>query len=213
MVTQEVSRPNVVEDLYTVEYLDEQERKINVSVVDNDEQDLVLLRGNVKQLKQKTAKMLLCFVKIMNNYKETIDVSYKNIQDRIFKLKEREKIMITDRLELKTDEERDADTILKVNKLGVWSKGLQKGLKTYVKEDYDDEREFMETMMQYEKKVSTNKKVTLEDFEDFKDDFLEEIQQEEDIEREAYDMSHMTEDYMDGNDYEGEEVEDFDDYN
>jgi hypothetical protein len=208
-LTTEISKPIEVEDLFTVEYLNEQERKINVDVT---EKDMVLLRGNVKVMKQKTAKMLLCYIKIMSQYKDTIDVSYQDIQDRIFKLKEKEKIMITDRLELKTDEERDADTILKINKLGVWSKGLQKGLKTYVKEDYDDEREFMETMMQYEKKV-TNKKVSLEEFHDFRDDYLEEIQLEADIENEAYDMSHMTEDYMDGNDYEGEEVEDFEDYN
>jgi hypothetical protein len=212
IANQEITtQPLRVEDLFTVEYLDDQERKINVDVTDNDEKDLVLLRGNVKQMKQKIAKMLLCYIKIMNQYKDTIDVSYQDIQDRIFKLKEKEKIMITDRLELKTDEERDADTILKINKLGVWSKGLQKGLTNYVKENYDDEREFMETMMQYEKKVT--KKVSLEEFHDFKDDYLEEIQQEEEIDREAYDMSHMTEDYMDGNDYEGEEVEDYEDYN
>lgn len=148
----------------------------------------------------------------MSQYKDHIDISYQDIQDRNFKLKEKEKVIITDRLEGITDEERDADTILKINKLGVWSKGLQKGLTNYLKEDYDDEREFMETMMQYEKKVTT-KKVSLEEFHDFRDDYLEEIQEEEDIEREAYDMSHMTEDYMDGNEYEGNEVDDYEDYN
>jgi hypothetical protein len=212
IITRETKREMRVEDLFTVEYLDEQERKINVDISQYEEKDLVLLRGNIKELKQKTAKMLTAYIKIMSQYKDTIDISYQDIQDRIFKLKEREKIMITDRLEDKTDEERDADTILKINKLGVWSKGLQKGLRSYVKEDYDDEREFMETMMQYEKKVA--KKVSSpEDFEDFKDDYLEEIQQAEDIEREAYDMSGMTEDYMDGNEYEGYEVEDYGDYN
>jgi hypothetical protein len=149
----------------------------------------------------------------MNGYKNTIDVPYQEIQDRIFKLKEKEKSMITDRLELKTDEERDADTILKINKLGVWSKGLQKGLTTYVSEDYDEEREFIETMMQYEKKIGSKKNVSAEDFEDFRDDYLDEIERETEIEREAYDMSHMTEDYMDGNEYEGYEVDDYDDYN
>jgi len=212
MITRETKTEIRVEDLFTVEYLDEQERKINVDVSQYEEKDLVLLRGNIKELKQKTAKMLTAYIKIMNQYKDTIDISYQDIQDRIFKLKEREKIMITDRLEDKTDEERDADTILKINKLGVWSKGLQKGLRTYVKEDYDDEREFMETMMQYEKKVA--KKISSpEDFEDFRDDYLEEIQQEEDIDKEAYDMSGMTEDYMDGNEYEGYEVDDYEDYN
>ena len=148
---------------------------------------------------------------MIQSYKETIDISYQDIQDRIFKLKEKEKNMITDRLEFNvTDEEREADTILKINKLGVWSKGLEKGLRSYVKENYDKEKEFKDTMMEYEKKVGS-KKTNLEDFEDYKDDYLEQIQQEEEIDREAYDMSHMTEDYMDGNEYEGYEVDDYED--
>jgi hypothetical protein len=149
---------------------------------------------------------------MMRDYKDTVDVSYQKIQDRNFKIKEKEKNMITDRLEMKTDEERDADTILKINKLGVWSKGLQKGLTSYVREDYDEEREFMETLMQYERKVGASSKVSLDEFHEFRDDFLEEIQREGEIEQEAYDMSHMTEDYMDGNEYQGYEGEDFEDY-
>lgn len=216
MVTTTKTVEREVDELFSVEYLNDQERKVNYDITQNSEKDLVLLRGNVKQLKQKIAKLLVCFLKIMKGYKDTIDISYSDIQDRIFRLKEKEKNMITDRLQFNiTDEEREADTILKINKLGVWSKGLEKGLKTYVKDHYDKEREFMETMMQYEKKVVSSNKIGLEDFEDYKDDYLSQIQQEEDIEREAYDMSHMTDDYENGNDYEGDEVEqeDYDDYN
>jgi hypothetical protein len=215
MITKEKPVEIQIDDLFTVEYLNDKERRVNYTVDQREEKDLVLLRGNVKQLKQKSAKILLCFIKMIQSYKETVDISYHEIQDRIFKLKEKEKNMITDRLEFNiTDEEREADTILKINKLGVWSKGLEKGLRTYVKENYDKEKEFMDTMIEYEKKVGT-KKINLEDFEDNKDDFLEQIQQEEEIDREAYDMSHMTEDYMDGNEYEGYEVEaeDYEDYN
>ena len=215
MITKEKPIEMQIDDLFTVEYLNDKERKVNYTVDRYEEKDLVLLRGNVKQLKQKSAKILLCFTKMIQSYKDTIDISYQDIQDRIFKLKEKEKNMITDRLEFNvTDEEREADTILKINKLGVWSKGLEKGLRSYVKENYDKEKEFMDTMMEYEKKVGS-KKTNLEDFEDYKDDYLEQIQQEEEIDREAYDMSHMTEDYMDGNEYEGYEVEaeDYEDYN
>jgi HPt (histidine-containing phosphotransfer) domain-containing protein len=217
MITKEKPIEMQIDDLFTVEYLNDKERKVNYTVDQYEEKDLVLLRGNVKQLKQKSAKILSCFTKMIQSYKETIDISYQDIQDRIFKLKEKEKNMITDRLEFNvTDEEREADTILKINKLGVWSKGLEKGLRSYVKENYDKEKEFMDTMMEYEKKVgSSSKKTNLEDFEENKDDYLEQIQQEEEIDREAYDMSHMTEDYMDGNEYEGYEVEaeDYGDYN
>jgi hypothetical protein len=209
MITKEKPIEMQIDDLFTVEYLNDKERKVNYTVDQYEEKDLVLLRGNVKQLKQKTAKILLCFTKMMQSYKETIDISYQDIQDRIFKLKEKEKNMITDRLEFNvTDEEREADTILKINKLGVWSKGLEKGLRSYVKENYDKDSEFMETMMEFEKKVgSSSNKTNLEDFEDYKDDYLQQIQEEDEINKEAYDMSHMTEDYMDGNDQEGNEVE------
>ena len=212
MITREKPHEMAVEDLFTVEYLEDEERKTFYNVVNRDEEkEMVLLRGNTKELKQKIAKLLVSYIKIMDHFKDIVDVSYQEIQDRIFKLKEKEKITITDRLELKTDEERDADTILKINKLGVWSKGLQKGLRTYVKENYDDEREFMETMMEYEKKVS-DKKVSMEDFQDFQDDYLEEIDREAEIEKEANDMSHMTEDYMDGNEYQGNEDGDYENY-
>jgi len=119
----------------------------------------------------------------------------------VFKLKEKEKDIVTDRLKNLTDEERDADTILKINKLGVWSKGLQKGLTTYVKDTYDDERNFRDEMDKIEKTLKGR------DIEDY----LEQRDVDADIEREAYDMHGLTEDYGDGN-FEGDEVENYDEY-
>jgi hypothetical protein len=113
-----------------------------------------------------------------------------------------------------TDEERDADTILKVNKLGMWSKGLQKGLTSYVKENYDEEREFMEQMLQYEKQAQSKLKNNNLDATNagfVLDDFIDEMEREAEIEREAYDMSGYTEYYMDG-EFEGDEVENYDDF-
>ena len=55
----------------------------------------------------------------MMGSKKTIDISYENIMDKVFKLKEKEKDTFTDRLQLLTDEERNVDTILKINKLGI----------------------------------------------------------------------------------------------
>jgi thymidine kinase len=48
-----------MDDLFTVEYLNDNERKINSDISQFQEKDLVLVRGDVKQLKQKTAKLLL----------------------------------------------------------------------------------------------------------------------------------------------------------
>ena len=112
-----------------------------------------------------------------------------------------------------TDEERDADTILKVNKLGVWSKGLQKGLTTYVKETYDEEREFVEQMLQYERKAQrTIRESNMDDgnLDIVLDDLMEETERENEIEQEAYDIGGYTEDYLDGQ-FEGDDV-DYEDY-
>ena len=141
--------------------------------------------------------------------KETVDVSYEDILDRVFKLREREKDIVTDRLKFLTDEERSADTILKINKLGVWSKGLQKGLTQYVKETYDEEREFRDEMDNIERKVrSTNKNVTNENVDQYMDDYIEERDTDLEIEAEENNMNGYIDDYGDGN-FDGDEVENF----
>ena len=120
-----------------------------------------------------------------------------------FKIREREKNKITSRLQGLTDEEREADTILKVNKLGLWSKGLQKGLTTYVKDNFDEEREDMEQMMQYEKKLVEHNSSTGQNID--MDEFMEDIEDrlvDDEIDRENLDMTGFTGD--DGN-YEEDE--------
>jgi hypothetical protein len=64
--------------------------------------------------------------------------------ERVLRAKEREKDIITGTLKEMTDEEREVENIFKNNKLERWSKGLQKGLVSYEKETYDEERETME---------------------------------------------------------------------
>ena len=106
-----------------------------------------------------------------------------------------------------TDEERDADTILKINKLGVWNKSLQKGLTTYVADTYDDERQFMENMLQYERTLGKKPNAVGDDF----GELMEEVDRENDLNREAYDMGNYIDDYNDGN-FEGDEVENRDEF-
>jgi len=222
MIVKRVQRKNIVgtrtdvEDIVSVDYLDETNTAIDINVdIDNRiEFDTNLLSGDKKELKQKVANLLIEFLRIMNSYKEIVDISYDQVLDRIFKLKEKEKDIITDRLKTMTDEERDADTILKVNKLGVWSKGLQKGLTTYVKETYDEEREFVEQMLQFERKAQRKIRETNLDNTNLDmvlDDLIEETERENEIEREAYDIGGYTEDYLDGQ-FEGDDI-DYDDYN
>jgi len=109
-----------------------------------------------------------------------------------------------------TPEERDADTILKINKLGVWNKGLQKGLTSYVADTYDDERELRENFEKLENKLMkgntdpNNRDLLIADL-------MEQQDVDDEIERDAYDMRGSTDDYDDGN-FEGDEVDNYGDY-
>ena len=146
-----------------------------------------------------------------NNHKDIIDISYDKIMDKVFKIKEREKDTFTDRLKGKSDEARNVDTIMKINKLGEWGKGLQKGLTSYVKENYDEERDMMMNIASIERVVRKNPDVTDENIDQHMDDYVYNKNIDLEAEREAYDMTNQIDDYNDGN-FEGDEVENWEEY-
>ena len=129
------------------------------SIKENSTTSINQKEGNQKQLKQLTAKLLIVFIDILNNQKDKINISYEEIQDRVFKLREREKNAITDRLEKMTHGERELDTELKKNKIGIYNIGLQKGLIKYKGEYYDAGQPLRDIMAQTEG-------ILLEEFED-----------------------------------------------
>ena len=171
-----------------------------------------MVKGNINSLKINTAKLLVGYMKVMSNTKDTINVSYDDIMDKVFKLKEKEKDTFTDRLQALTDEERNVDTILKINKLGVWNRGLTKGLKEYDPENYDQEREIMTKIAEIERQVRRqNANVDETNLDIYMDDYIEQMENDADIDRENNDMSYMNDDYLDG-DYYGDEQENLQDY-
>ena len=167
------------------------------------------IMGDMNELKEIIAKLLGTYILIMNETKDTINVSYEKIMDRVFKLKEKEKDTFTDRLRDLTDEAREVDTILKINKLGSWNKGLLKGLKEYDPDNYDQEKIVLQKVTELERKIrKNNTNIDDSNINIVMDDYLEDLQNHEIIDKEEYDMSNMTEDYMDGYDYN--EIEDVD---
>ena len=199
-----------IEDVFTVENLEEREQFIGLEdeVFENE---YIRGPGELKKLQTNIANLLLQYMTIMRDHKDIIDLSYDKIMDKVFKIKEREKDTFTDRLKSKTDEERNVDTIMKINKLGEWGKGLQKGLTTYVKENYDDERDMMMNIASIERVVRKDPNVTDENIDQYMDDYLYNQNMDLETEREAYDMTNQIDDYNDGN-FEGEEVENWEEY-
>jgi hypothetical protein len=162
--------------------------------------------GNIKDMKIRVAKLLASYLTIMINHKDIVDLSYDKIMEVVFKSREREKDTFTDRLQAMTDEERDADTILKINKLGVWSKGMQKGLTTYVKETYDEERDYMDKIADIETNLRKNKNVNDNNFDQFLEDYMENADAIGEIEREENEIGWFNGDDA-GEDYFGNELD------
>ena len=198
----EVTAPKMTAlyDVYTVEDLEDRETKEETVVTEvPDEMYDEEVENNKQKYMKKTAELLYTYMSIMKENKDMVDKKYEYVMDRVFKVSEFEKYRTTDRLKEMTEDEREADNILKINKLGVWNKGLQKGLRTYVAKNYDDERDFVDSIKQYETKLrKTNANVTDGNLDVFMDDYMEEMGEAAEIEREAYDMADMNEDYMDG---------------
>lgn len=176
------------------------------ATLENQDTQLILnnAMNNTAEIRLKVVEMISAFIEIMEKEKEEIDITYENIQDRVFKLKEREKNMVTDRLKNLTDEERDADTMLKIHKLDKYNLGLQKGLTILDADYYDNELYLREEMVRTEKELKKrNKQVTEENIDFYIDDFLQEKQTNHSVNEETYHMSGLfgedEDDYIEDN--------------
>jgi hypothetical protein len=199
-------------EIITVDYHNDviDQRNINEKIEEDPLGSMgtsVIFQGNKKLLKQNTAHLLYTFLEMMNNEKEFINISYGQIQDRVFKIQEKEKFTITDRYQLMNDEDRNVEKVFQKLKLGIWGKGLQKSLISYDKNDYDQQREFTEKMKTYENEIAKKGlDMTPEEYEQY-------LRNENEFDHDAYDMSNENEDeFFNGNPYGDEPIENPEDY-
>jgi hypothetical protein len=214
MIVTETKIQMEVANIFSVDYVEELDTRVDVQTSYRSETDTRIQKGNLRQLREEIARLLISFVDILTTEKDIIDITYEEIQDRVFKLKEREKDMVTDKLKAMTDEGRDIDTVLKITKQGLYSKGLQKGLTIYEKEFYErkEEQELRDEMEKAERKIRRkNKDAVDENIDILVDEYLEQSQVDADIEDDAYDMAYLGEDYYDGN-YTGIDAPEYETY-
>jgi len=100
-----------------------------------------------------------------------------------------------------TDEERGVNNILKINKLGMWGKGLEKSLTVYTKDRTDEERDLLEQNAIDEKRM-IRKGIDVDDF----DEEIEAIREE----AEEFDLRNLNEEWEAGGDYGGAGAEEED---
>jgi len=167
-------------------------------------QEANVFEGNKKELQNNVSDMLKTFLNIMNEQKGDINISYDSIMDKIFKLKEGEKSMFTSELKAKTEEERNVDTELKRNKLGRWNRGLQKGLTEYDENVWEEEQNMRDVLKGIEDRAQK------EGEEQNMEDIMEQLMVDEREDGENIDMKKLSENFMDGDDWEGFEMEEDD---
>ena len=156
---------------------------------------------NISINKKNVADLFVVYFNFMMNSKYEVNISYESVSDDIFKNKEFEKNLVTERLADMTQEQRDVDTTLKGLKLGMYSIGQSKALRFYDEDQFEEDKKLNESIAKLEKK---NKKPITDDV-DF-DDEQYEINVEAD-EAEELKMNN-DEDYDNGDPYGDEHDED-----
>ena len=136
--------------------------------------------------------------------KKSIDYNYKTLKERINRSKEKEKDIMTEKLQSMTDEERSVDNLFKKHKLEQWGIGEQKGFKVYQGETYDEERIKMDKQILSEMKLGKIDGVSNMNRDIYNIELEQEELETKRIEEEENDISHLGED----NDGYGEEYDD-----
>ena len=205
MVTRMLVTPEKDEsDLFSSDFLIEQQLRFT-------ETDQEFIEGDVMKLKQDVAKLLVSYLNIMIRSKKTLNVSYDDVADTVFKLKEAEKYDFTDRLKDLTDENREIDTILKHYKLGpIYSIGLSKGIKEYDIDNFDHDKQVAERVASIQNQLRRKGRIDVDQDAQI-DEAIDDMNLEQEIEMDnAMDMN-PTDDFDDGDPW-GDEVENRDEY-
>lgn len=145
--------------------------------------------GNLETIKKSTAIFLKSCLMIIKNNKKDINYTHLDIKNLVTRTKTKEKDIIVDYLTDLTDEERNIENIMKNNRLGNWNLGMQKGLREYVKDTYDMEREKMEKQIEMDIKIGKDDIVNDMNRNIFEFDILQQEQQDNELDRENYDMN------------------------
>jgi hypothetical protein len=96
------------------------------------------------EIKRNVAELLISYIEIMSKDKDAVNVSRKSIKEDITQSKDKEKDTIVRELGEMQIDEREVEHLKKNLRIGDWNVAGTKGLRFYVPETYDQDREQME---------------------------------------------------------------------
>jgi hypothetical protein len=106
--------------------------------------DSELTNGHKMTLNKETMRLLIEYLNIIIKCKKTAKMSYNDIANEIFQLKETEKYDFTDKLKDMSDEQREVDNIMKFNKLEFY--GMFDDIRGYNDEHYQHDKQIAENV-------------------------------------------------------------------
>ena len=164
------------------------------------------------ELKKVVAELLGVFINMMISDKSAINVNKKSVKEDITQSKDKEKDIITRELRDMQQDERQMENIMKKLRIGDWNVGGTKGLRFYVPETYEQERDAMESefrreeaVAKQENRIKKNDKVTERMRDVFATEEEENMQQDALVDAELEDdfrLQGEDDDYGDGDDGE-----------
>jgi hypothetical protein len=145
-------------------------------------------------------ELLFAYSDIVDDERAAVDMNAETIKERVRRTKDKEKELIVEGFDNMTKEQRETEKFFKDHRIGDWNVGMQKGLRQYVQDTYDREREEMEQQLRKERQLSRRDFVSDMQREIFLDGDAERAAQE--IEAEEYSLRGLPndDDYGDADD-------------
>ena len=163
--------------------------------------DDMILRGEREELEKVSCNLISNYLKMLESYKKTLNITPEEVTKNVLKSKEKEKAKITATFRDLADEERKVENIMKNHSLGDWGIGQTRAIYEYDENQYDKEREELEQQAIMELKSGVRDEVTefsseiyglkMIDSENF--DFIDQEDIQRQINAEVYNLSAIPE--------------------
>jgi hypothetical protein len=98
-------------------------------------------------------ELLFAYSDIVDDERAAVDMNADTIKERVRRTKDKEKEAIVEGFDTMTKEQRETEKFFKDHRIGDWNVGMQKGLRQYVRDTYDREREEMEQQLRKERQL------------------------------------------------------------
>jgi hypothetical protein len=158
-----------------------------------------VMEGGKLELRQNITRLFVNYIEIYTKHKEQINITYKIIVDRAYRLKDKEKNLFMDKRKDFSEDELRVDQMLKALKLGEWGKALGEDVRVYSSKGYDENAVLQMQMKATENEMRRNGK--LNEMDDLMEQIDEEINQQQ-ISEGGMAFQVYGEDNLDGYDYE-----------